>query len=442
MFGGPFGPYGNQFPYVNFHDLNLDWIIKCVRDNNVSVAEFAEQLTEMGIRVDEFQEYIDSLDETIQHKIDEELPAAIQHEIETGGFNQVLGLSHKRRIVFIGDSYGDGWTPDGTFPNWAVKVAGIFGLSNSDYVLASQGGAGFRVPASDPTRYVPSLINEAYEGISNPETVTDVVFGLGYNDYVSYDDQSTIKNGIVTAITTSKQKFPNARNHIFGIGFTTNKEIQKKLASVYKAYQTANADYDFHNISDSLMFLTNFSTDGIHPLESGQTNIALNIARILNGGTPFNYTTLLASNELTFEMQIGETQDVTELTYIAKNSENNLVLGTVGQFKIVNLGNTQANISGNTKIKLAKLKSCPITGIYFPYTYVWTDAIMYYRVLNDSNFYHVSCSITLALDSDNEAYLWLIVNGASGSGFVGIQNMREFGIQGLNLQLPFITKVY
>ena len=28
----PFGPFGNRFPYTNFHDLNLDWVIQIAKD--------------------------------------------------------------------------------------------------------------------------------------------------------------------------------------------------------------------------------------------------------------------------------------------------------------------------------------------------------------------------------------------------------------------------
>ena len=104
-----FGGFGEGFPYVNFHDLNLDWIIKAVREEKTNIETFRTQLEAMGVDIEEFRAYIENIDSEIHthvvEEVEEQVPIAIHEEIESGGFNEVLTESRKRRYVFIGDSY-------------------------------------------------------------------------------------------------------------------------------------------------------------------------------------------------------------------------------------------------------------------------------------------------------------------------------------------------
>lgn len=35
-----------QFPYTNFHELNLDWIIKQIKENNIKIDELEKIFTD------------------------------------------------------------------------------------------------------------------------------------------------------------------------------------------------------------------------------------------------------------------------------------------------------------------------------------------------------------------------------------------------------------
>lgn len=440
---GPFGPYGNQFPYVNFHDLNLDWIIKCVRDNNVSVAQFTEQLTEMGVRIDEFQEYIDSLDATIDQKINEELPEAIQHEVETGGFNQVLSLSHKRRVVFIGDSYAQGWTPDGSFTSWASVAASRMGLAEADFRIEAQGGAGFGKSSADGRMYIPTLVNAAYDNIANPTTVTDIVIGLGYNDYQYDADTTGVKAGITNTIAACKTKFPVARIHIFAIGATTNINKMCALNRIYNnVYATADNDYQFYNISESLNHISFFSSDGIHPVQAGHNRIGQNVIRCLNGAKPEYYLSLLAASSVTVSMLVGhEGQNVSGLFAIAPE-DGRLFLTGNGVYKFVeNTDSDTFTISGNTVTKFAKLTGLgDYTGYFHKDSYHTCFAKMYTLESGSGTFTTHDVAITLGTDSsETDIFLYITILGTSGGTFAKANNVVKWGFQGMHLEVPFIT---
>lgn len=436
------GAFGENFPYTNFHDLNLDWIIKEIKESRANIEDFQTELEAMGVSIDEFREYIDNVDEKIQRKITEEVPVAIQNEIETGGFNQLLSESHKRRIVFIGDSYGQGWTPDGSFEPWPSRVAGYMGLATEDWYNSSQGGAGFGKPSSAGNQYVPKLIQNAHDNISNPETVTDIVIGLGYNDYLYASDTNVITNGITVAIRTCKQYFPMARIHVFAIGFTTNKAVQVNLSSVYKTYKETIADTSFYNISQSLCRTEYFSSDGIHPVFIGQNAIATNILRCLNGSTPIFYITDMAGTLIDFNLNVGgDTQAFNNLVDISVLNNKLYLRNTY--FKLIALGTgLKFDLESPQYIKLAKLNNLGnFTGFYTKNPTDWSNAYFYCSHGSVSNFELYPAQFTLAQDMDNNdsnVYLWIKLLGMSGTGFLKLTDIYRFGIMGLNYELPFM----
>lgn len=435
---------GNKYPWSDLHTLNLDWIITEVKRLGVDVAQYKTQLEQMGIDVEEFRAYIEGIDEHIQEEVEEQVPLAIQHEIQTGGFNAVLSASHKRRIVFIGDSYGDGWTPDGSFESWIDRVATLLYLDEGDYIHVSQGGAGFFQPSSEGLRNISNMINYAYEHITNPSTVTDIIIGLGYNDRNSTAE--TIKSGIENAIVVAKQKFPNARRHLFAIGFGLDPAEQYKLRATYETYKSAYRDYQFYNISDALCMKSYFSSDGVHPVADGQRSIALAMVRALEGGeTPLPFE-MIPYTQITWETVFGGTSTIEDWFTLIRGENNRVYFTTVSHFKNVTLSNTTNTLTGAQLTKLAKLKTCPITGFHNTAPFWNVDTIMYYQVEGDNTFYQVPVGLTIASDEGNNdtgnVYLWVTVKAIAdnGSGFKTISNIKTIGFIGACIEVPFITK--
>lgn len=441
FFQGP----GPGWPYADLHQLNLNWIIYEVKKLGHDVEEYKEQLDQMGVDIAAFREYINNIDDTIQEQVAREVPIAINHEIQTGGFNSLLSTAHKRRVVFIGDSYGDGWTPDGTYTSWIDKVANLLYLSNADYIHVSQGGAGFFQPASEGMRNIGNMINYAYSNIVNPETVTDIIIGLGYNDRNS--TQETIKTGIENAIVICQQKFPQARRHLFAIGFGTDPAEQYKLKGTYTAYKDGFRDYQFYNISDVLCVKSFFSSDGVHPVEAGQNAIALAIVRCLEGSEipNINYNDV-NHNQITFEMVFGGAADVDNWFALVRGENNRMYFTTVGHFKNVTIANTTNSMTGAQLIKLAKIKTCPLTGFNYSRPLFNVDTTMYYQLEGSNTFYQVPVGLTIASDADtgdtSNVYLWVELKAIAdnGSGFKNLTNVKTIGFIGACIEVPFITK--
>ena len=435
--------FGENFPYTNFHDLNLDWIIKTEKENIQRVEQCETDIDAVEETVQNLQEYIDNLDEEIQDKINTEVPIAIQETIDEGGFNEILSESHARRVVFIADSYGQGWTPDGTFTSWCELVKDLLGLSSENYRIEAEGGAGFGKTSSEGRQYIPTLVQSAYQNISTPSTVTDIIIGLGYNDYYLSGEIETVSTGLQNTIASCKSLFPVARVHLFAIGFTTITSRQYALNVVYnKAYAKAYLDYSYHNISESLNHVSYMASDGIHPVQAGQNRIALNIIRCLSGSSPqYTYNTL-APSSVKFELLMGNAGQVTDMGIAVAPLENKVYATTQGNFKIVDIGNSGTiTLPGNTVHKVAKLTQIgDYTGYFNPNMYNAMPAKMFVQKQGESGFTDFDIMLSIGTDANHaDIFLYITVLGTNGGSFKSTGAFTRFGFQGLCLPLPFIT---
>lgn len=175
-----------------------------------------------------------------------------------------------KKYLFVGDSYADGYTPDGNVTPWQSIVKDKLGLSDSQYNTVHQGGFGFARPAQ--YNYY-TLIN----ALSNDEDLTDIVIGGGYNDQgYGYADVNT---GINNVVTLCASKFPNAKVHIAFIGWSKNAQAKSSLIYTYHYYNVAcnnNPSVDFMMNTQYALhdYFNQFSSDGIHPNLAGQNAIA------------------------------------------------------------------------------------------------------------------------------------------------------------------------
>lgn len=176
--------------------------------------------------------------------------------------------------ILLGDSYGMGWNPDTHeyVPNsWSHLVSENF---NKQYMTIGKGGIGFTSGES-----FTDLLTEKTEKLENKEGIKNIVVVSGYNDNVY--NSTKIKEGITNFVNKAKALFPNAKISI-GMVAANNKDatIQQRIENVVlPSYQEAareNNIYYITNIQYSLRLgdESYFFSDGIHPNEKGQNEIA------------------------------------------------------------------------------------------------------------------------------------------------------------------------
>lgn len=87
------GAFGENFPYTNFHDLNLDWVINKVR-------EFAEAVQNSEREIDEVKAEVEELLNSIGIVVDSKVEQAIADAIESGEFEEIIAAVANENIYY------------------------------------------------------------------------------------------------------------------------------------------------------------------------------------------------------------------------------------------------------------------------------------------------------------------------------------------------------
>lgn len=170
---------------------------------------------------------------------------------------------HRKSYIFIGDSYTQGYSPDGNISNTFVNQI-ISNLKISDFKIMAEGGAGF----ANPDNNFLTLLENA--NIIDKNSITNIIVFGGYNDY-SWS-KSDITKGITSFFKYAKTNYPNATITLGYVGFCTDSTTYNKRADSVSVYNEisgmlggnylSGCEYILHNTSE-------MSSDGIHPNING-----------------------------------------------------------------------------------------------------------------------------------------------------------------------------
>ena len=194
-----------------------------------------------------------------------------------------------KKFLLIGDSYAEGYTPDGNVTSWQEFFINLTGLTNT--IRKYQGGSGFVNISSNKT------FQTLLEEVTNDTTITDIVVLGGYNDTAYSEIQ--INNAFKSFQLKANEKFPNANIYIGAIGWSNDGSQIYTLNQLIRKYKTyapicnmgylKNIEYSLHEYFES------FSSDGYHPNSHGQYIIGLSLIQaLLTGGADiqFDYTNI------------------------------------------------------------------------------------------------------------------------------------------------------
>ena len=100
----------SNFPYTDFHNLNLDWILETTKDLNTKWDDYYKQWNKWQQDV---QNYIDNLDYIAA------IDAYLDGLKNSGELADIIDTwLTDYGLITIGDSYGEGYTPDGMVKPW------------------------------------------------------------------------------------------------------------------------------------------------------------------------------------------------------------------------------------------------------------------------------------------------------------------------------------
>lgn len=207
-------------------------------------------------------------------------------KIETDNKLKELKESLKNRYVLIGDSYLDGYTPAGHVNDFGGKLKTMLKCADGDWFQKSKGGVGF-VASSEGKTFM-TLIDDIYNSVSHPETITHVIFAGGWND--SPYTSENLQRAIASCYAVVMQKFPNAT--MYTVNVASSFDDAEKLWYLHDhvehaySYSAINNEHCVHlgYIGNNLHERGMLASDGIHPTDWGQGIIAISIFYALNGG--------------------------------------------------------------------------------------------------------------------------------------------------------------
>lgn len=269
----------SNFPYTDFHDLNLDWLLRTMKDLDTKWDSYYTQWNKWQADV---QNYIDNLDYIAA--IDKYLDALKA----SGELSDIIDTwLTDYGIITISDSYGEGYTPDGNVKPWCDILHETYFSDASFYVNKSLGGSGFGAN----TRFS-ALLSKAIAELTEKQKkqVKYVVVAGGWND--QFIAASTVSAGIKDVINLMSQ-LPNATLYIGWIatpiiGFTTVPKV-KAYHDIKTLYKTYWGKFKFLSGADSALRWTGvLASDNVHPNATGQASIADMVYKAMDAYASWN----------------------------------------------------------------------------------------------------------------------------------------------------------
>nr|DAG26427.1 MAG TPA: hypothetical protein [Caudoviricetes sp.] len=191
-----------------------------------------------------------------------------------------------KSVVIIGDSYAEGYTPDGNVTGWADKVASS--MPYCTFKIKYSGGAGFsHVSASTGKKFI-DLLNEAGSEMTeaNRNNVSLVLIGGGMND--RDQTKADLKTAIDAFATRCRELYPYADITYAFIGWSSSSSVRNKLrteCSNLRSCRTSGMKI-ITSTAFTLHDYKYFSSDGIHPNNDGEDALAQTLAGVILGSEP------------------------------------------------------------------------------------------------------------------------------------------------------------
>ena len=181
-----------------------------------------------------------------------------------------------RKFILLGDSYGDGWTPERMEVSWMTRIKNALGSEN--VYTCSEGGVGFCGYNSQRATYI-TLLQRLLPQIPDRNAITDIVPCGGLPDMRKNDAE--LIAGINNFVSYCRTMFPNARISYGAIGWGPTAYIQNFMVPKYNNVFSNIGALGIYNMPSAYTSLHGhpewFSSDGNHPNGAGQQAIANNV---------------------------------------------------------------------------------------------------------------------------------------------------------------------
>lgn len=279
----------NNYPYSDYNNLNLDYILK-------EVARAVASSTEALLTSKLVKESVDNLDVT--KEVNETLSRMEQDGTLSSMIEDIMQpyvsdieASGKRDIILISDSYGVGTYPDGpNIRSFAEKVKNtVESISSGERVVhvSSVNGSGFAVGSSGTFKDQLQRLTESLTSDQKRAVKLILVVGGANDTHASAD---AIGAAMESFGRYCSANYPSAAVKVMMVGnvvtgLTTASYGYTSLLNTRKAYvigcRRSNMGY-VHKAWYLMGLNTFFSPDYLHPNEDGQNSLFLGVMNAIN----------------------------------------------------------------------------------------------------------------------------------------------------------------
>lgn len=285
-----------NFPYTNFHDLNLDWIIAVlneIENDNTQIKALIPQIEEVIPLI----HTLETLPETMEN-YQEEINATIA-ELEDLINTALNPLSN---IICLTDSYGTD-DPENNRMSWCSHLQTKLGLvTNLNYRKIYVSGGSFGDDENTKNLYNVFVTNTQSIPEGEKALVTNIIIEAGINEW---NESNTIAREKMEDLDTYiRANFPNAKISLFGCGWDKYANIRyatigKSDATYTSLYrEMANTLNWMYKYNISPLIVSNHYIDSVHPDSTASKQISDIIYNAIMHGNDilFNAFTLFNVN--------------------------------------------------------------------------------------------------------------------------------------------------
>ena len=266
-----------HFPYANFHEINIDWLLKLMRELDGDMDRLKDEMAKIGVT------------------ITDTIAAKLEKMLQDGDFAAIINdelfkipVHAGNNIVFIGDSwtYGSGATNRLT-ERFTTLIAQNFGMTEFNFGV---GAAGF----TRPNTFI-SQVETANSSMTTTEkNMTSICLITGGVNDIRWSSETTLSafvNAVVACVERAKEVFPNAQI-VLACGTTTNNTFTDTNRHWY--YQAMKAVKQQHTEGRVLIIdhvgaaingvEANYTSDNLHPNTLGHSLLAGFLTNAIQGG--------------------------------------------------------------------------------------------------------------------------------------------------------------
>lgn len=208
---------------------------------------------------------------------------------ELVGNTNCVSVKHTK-VIMIGDSYAEGYNPDSStnVRGWCEYLKIFMGLSDDEAIVNYLGGCGFANAVNGKT--FKTLLEETVSNVINANMVEKIIVCGGCNDISKQPPH--LYAAMASFLNYAVSTFPNATVYVGMIAYSTNSSNLNTLCNtVLYTYQRCNVikNCTYLPFVEYALNNTLMASDGKHPTQDGEGQIAMQIKQALNGASFIPY---------------------------------------------------------------------------------------------------------------------------------------------------------